>query len=153
MKIKDAIKFLEKKIKNPSEGLPEEIFLFISRITPLVNVELLIKDENGRTLLSWRDNKYDGLGWHLPGGIVRYKEFLKERVQKVAETELGTKIKFNPKPVAFNQIICEQNNTRGHFVSVMYQCFLPSKFIPKNIGLTEKDSGYLKWHDSCPKNL
>jgi len=152
MDIKEAIKFLDGKVKNPSLGLPEEVFLFISRLTPLVNVDLLIKDEKGRTLLSWRDDKYAGTGWHVPGGIVRFKEKLKTRICKVAEAEIGARIEFNPVPVAINQMICERN-TRGHFISILYKCFFFNKFIPKNKGLSKKDAGYLMWHNSCPKNL
>lgn len=33
MNIHETIKFLDKQIPNPSLGLPEEVFLFISRIT------------------------------------------------------------------------------------------------------------------------
>ena len=152
MKIEKVIKFLKGKIENPRIGLPEEIFLFISEITPLVNVELLIKDENQKTLLSWRDDKYCGSGWHIPGGVVRFKETLEKRVQKVAETEIGTKIEFEPVPIAMNQIICDYE-TRGHGISILYKCFLLNKYILKNTGLAEGDRGYLKWHDSCPKNL
>ena len=36
---------------------------------------------------------------------------------------------------------------------MLYECFLPSNFIPENKGLTEKDPEYLKWHNSCPDNL
>ena len=46
MNISEAIEFLDTEIANPSLGLPEELFIFISRITPMVNVDLLIKDEN-----------------------------------------------------------------------------------------------------------
>jgi len=152
MKIHEAIDFLDKQISNPSLGLPEEVFLFISRITPMVNVDLLIKDENGQTLLAWRDNQYSGEGWHVPGGIVRFKEKLEKRVLKVAETEIGTKIEFEPNPIAINEIILRQK-TRGHFISFLYKCFLSNKFIPKNGGLSNKDPGYLMWHDSCPVNL
>ena len=34
--------------EQPQMGLPEELFHFVSRSTPIVNVDLLIKDENGR---------------------------------------------------------------------------------------------------------
>jgi colanic acid biosynthesis protein WcaH len=152
MNISGAIAFLENKISNPSLGLPEELFLFISRITPMVNVDLLIKDENERVLLSWRDDQFAGTGWHIPGGIVRFKEKLKERVLKVAETEIGTSIKFDSVPVAINQTICE-HDTRGHFISILYKCFLSSEFIPENRGLSKKDNGYLKWFELCPDNL
>ena len=152
MNIHETIELLDKQISDPSSGLPEEVFFFISRLTPMVNVDLLIKDENGRTLLSWRDDSFAGAGWHVPGGIVRFKEKLEERVQKVAETEIGTVVEFVPVPVTINQVICD-HDTRGHFISILYKCFLPSKFIPTNTGLTNTDKGYLMWHDSCPENM
>ena len=152
MNVHGAIRFLDRQISNPSLGLPEEIFLFISRTTPLVNVDLLIKDENGRVLLSWRDDQYCGKGWHVPGGIVRFKEKLETRLQKIVETEIGAKVEFDPVPIAINQMIGERN-TRGHFISILYKCFLSGKFTPKNTGLSKNDKGYLMWHDFCPKNL
>lgn len=152
MNVHEAIKFLDKQISNPSLGLPEEIFLFVSRITPMVNVDLLIKNEKGRTLLSWRDDQYAGKGWHIPGGIIRFKEKIETRIQKVAKKEIGTSVKFDPLPIAINQIFVKRN-IRGHFISILYKCFLSEKFILKNKSLTNKDAGYLKWHDSCPGNL
>ena len=152
MNIHEAIEFLDKQISDPSKGLPEEVFLFISRITPMVNVDLLTKDENGRILLSWRDDQFADTGWHLPGGVVRFKEKFEQRVLKVAETEISTVVEYDPVPIATNQIILSQK-TRGHFISLLYKCFLSSKFIPRNTGLTNKDNGYLMWHDSCPENL
>lgn len=152
MTISETIEFLDKQITDPSAGLPEDVFLFISRLTPMVNVDLLIKDENCRTLLSWRDDNYAGTGWHLPGGIVRFKERFETRLMKVAEKEIGVVVEYDSLPLAVNQIMCK-HNTRGHFISVLYKCFLSGKYIPKNMGLTDKDSGYLKWHDFCPENL
>lgn len=152
MNMHETLSFLDKQITNPSLGLPEEVFLFVSRITPMVNVDLLIKDETGRVLLSWRSDQFAGTGWHIPGGIVRFKEKLEERILKVAETEIGAIIKFNPNPLAINQIHCKQN-TRGHFISILYECFLSSKYIPKNIGLSKIDNGFLMWHDFCPIEL
>ena len=153
MNIHEAIKFLDKQISNPSLGLPEEVFLFISQTTPIVNVDLLIKDENGQTLLSWRNDPFHGVGWHIPGGIIRFKEKLERRIQKVAEIEIGAPVEFDPDPIAINQLIAPKRNTRGHFISILYKCSLPSKYIPGNKGLSNKDNGYLMWHDSCPENL
>ncbi len=152
MNIVEAIKFLDKQIKDPSQGLPQEVFFFASSITPMVNVDLLIKNEKGRTLLSWRDDKHAGKGWYLPGGIIRLRETLETRLQKVAQSEIGAKVKFDPVPLGIYEIISDKK-IRGHLISILYKCFLPEKFIVKNKGLTEKDPGYLKWHDSCPKNL
>ncbi|MEQ8171299.1 MAG: NUDIX hydrolase [Candidatus Eremiobacterota bacterium] len=153
MNISDAISFLSREVPNPSEGLPDELFYYISRTTPLVNVDLLIKDEKGRTLLAWRDDIYAGKGWHIPGGIVRFKERLETRIEKVAESERGSSISFDSVPVALNQLIHTERDVRSHFISILYRCFLSSEFIPGNKGLTDRDRGYLMWHDSCPDNL
>ncbi|MCM8763860.1 MAG: NUDIX hydrolase [Candidatus Omnitrophica bacterium] len=152
MNICVAIELLEKVAGNPEDGLPEEIFLFITRMVPIVNIDLLIKDERNRTLLAWRDDRYSGKGWHVPGGIVRYKERLIERVEKVAETEIGISVKFEPVPLAINEIILPQR-TRGHFISFLYKGFIPGSFVPANAELKEDDAGYLKWHNCCPENL
>ncbi len=148
-----AINFLEKQVSDPQNGLPDDIFLYISRTVPMVNIDLLIKDEKGRALLAWRDDKYCGKGWHLPGGVVRFKETLETRVKKVAKTEIGVGIKFDPVPIAVNQVISRHKNTRGHFISILYKGYLKSVFIPQNKGLKEKDPGYLRWHSVCPDNL
>ncbi len=153
MNISDAISFLSREVPNPSEGLPDELFYYISRTTPLVNVDLLIKDEKGRTLLAWRDDIYAGKGWHIPGGIVRFKERLEKRIEKVAESEIGSTISFDSVPVVLNQLIHTERDVRSHFISILYRCFLSSDFIPVNKGLTDRDRGYLMWHDSCPDNL
>jgi len=153
MNVTDAIAILDKQALDPSEGLPEELFLFISRITPLVNVDLLVKDKNGRTLLAWRNDRYCGEGWHVPGGVVRLKETLESRVKKVAETEIGAEVNFEATPLAVNQCIYPERDIRSHFISILYRCFLSGAFIPENKGLSSKSAGYLKWHDACPDNL
>ncbi len=153
LKLETSVATLVEAVPNPSLGLPDSIFYYISRTTPLVNVDLLIKDENGRTLLAWRDDLYAGTGWHVPGGIVRFKERLETRVEKVAETEIGTSVRFDPAPIALNQVILEDRQIRGHFISILYRCFLPGTFRPKNRGLSPEDAGYLAWHERCPANL
>ncbi len=148
-----AIEVLNRAVPDPSTGLPDEIFFYVSRTTPLVNVDLLIKDEKGRTLLAWRDDKHSGKGWHIPGGIVRFKEKLESRVAEVAKTEIGTKIKFDPTPLTLNQLIHNDREIRGHFISILYNCYLASTFAPENLSLSSKDAGYLKWHQGCPDKL
>jgi ADP-ribose pyrophosphatase YjhB (NUDIX family) len=152
MNTKEAIVYLEQQIADPSKGLPEEIFLFITRLTPMVNVDLLIKDEKGRTLLAWRKDEFHPSAWHVPGGIIRFKEDMKQRIEKVIESEIGLPVQFDPTPLAIHQIICQQD-TRGHFISLLIKCFLSSDYPLNKDGLQENDNGYLRWHDSCPDNL
>jgi len=47
MNIADAIAVLNKEVPHPSESLSDEVFYYISKPTPLLNVYLLIKDEKG----------------------------------------------------------------------------------------------------------
>jgi len=152
MNINDAIAVLDNAVLDPTQGLPTEVFQFISRLTPLVNVDLLIKDQQNRTLLSWRDDEYAGKGWHIPGGIVRYKESFTDRINKTAEEEIGSPIKFNPTPIAFNEIE-SKNTTRGHFISFLFNCYLEANSTPLNPSLSSSDPGYLAWHTTCPPNL
>ena len=153
MDIFQATEFLKQAVPDPTAGLPDDVFYYISQTTPLINVDLLIKDEKKRTLLAWRDDKYSGQGWHIPGGIIRFKETLETRVQKVAETEVGTTVKFDPSPLTINQLIRHDREVRGHFISILYNCSLPRAFEPANFSRTPQDAGYLMWHEKCPDNL
>jgi len=139
---------------NPEEGLPEDLFLYASSIMPLVNVDLLIKDERDRVLLAWRDDKYCGSGWHIPGGIIRYREKMIDRVKRVSLDEIGYLVSFNSEPIAVCEIILPDIEARSHHVSILFSCIMHSSIkLTKNIGLKEEDAGYLKWFDKCPDNL
>ncbi len=153
-KLLDLIKKLEKKIKNPKLGLPEDFFLFLTRVTPMINVDLLIKNHKKETLLTWRQpgEKYPA-GWHVPGGIIRFNEKAINRVSKVAKLELGCSVKSSLRPIFIKEIFLRQRN-RSHFISLLYKCTLRTN---PNIKL-KYDSGQPKpgqwmWHKKCPKNL
>ena len=135
-----------------SDGLPLELFHFVSRSTPIVNVDLLIKDEIGRILLAWRDDEFAGSGWHVPGGIIRFKETMEDRIKKVAMIEIGVEVEYDPNPLAYNEVILD-HDTRGHFLSFLHLCHLRGDFEPDNKDLKPTDPGFLKWHDECPENI
>jgi colanic acid biosynthesis protein WcaH len=148
---KKAIQSLESLVGNPSEGLPEDLFLFVTSITPIINVDLLIRNEQNHTLLTWRDDGYYSPGWHIPGGIIRYKETIPERINAVAANELGAAIRFNEVPLAINEVIHPSRRIRGHFISLLYECTLISPLdqnrryqggIPR--------PGEWAWHTKCP---
>lgn len=138
---------------DPTNGLPEEIFLLISRLTPMVNVDLLVKDQQCRTLLSWRNDVHTGQGWHVPGGIVRFKETLEQRLTQVARLEIGAEVKWEPTPITIQQLIHTKREHRGHFISFLYLGSVYEGFLPVNKGLTSKEAGYLAWHERCPTDL
>lgn len=153
MTIRKVVSALDKYIPKPTEGLPKEVFYFISRVTPLVNVDILIKDDKGRTLLAWRDDKYCGTGWHVIGGIVRYKETLEDRLTKTALAEVGPNLKLDLKPLTITQIFVPKRRNRSHFISFLYGATVTDGFILDNKGRKPGEVGFLKWHKKCPKNL
>lgn len=138
---------------DPTQGLPEEVFLYVSRITPLVNVDLLIKDKVNGILLTWRDDDHYDAGWHVPGGIIRYKETFSDRIHAVALQELGTKVVHDPDPIAINQIIRPTETIRGHFISLLFVCRLISPPAATLSALEQPQKGQFQWHKTCPDNL
>ena len=154
MDITECIEFLEKSIKDPSKGLPEEVFLLLGRLTPYLNVDLLIKDNDQKILLTWRQpgEKYP-CGWHLPGGIIRYKESFETRIKKVALSELKARVRFDEKPLTIEQLILNQVN-RAHFISLLYSCELLDEPAP-NLRYIEGEPvpGQWAWHQKIPKDL
>ena len=153
MTSRPEIAALEAAIGDPSNGLPADVFEFVSRMTPLVNVDLLIQDDRGRTLLTWRDDEFYGPGWHVPGGIIRYKETSSERVKACALDELGADVDLDEAPIFIVESIAQQS-TRGHHISLLFRCRLRGEpdqerraddRLPRN--------GDWRWHEGCPADL
>lgn len=154
MNHKQAIKQLEALIENPEKGLSEDVFLFVSRLTPLINVDLLIKDEKMRTLLTWRKDAHFGEGWHVPGGIIRYRESIAHRIIAVAETELGAEVQFDPTPLKITEFIDYTRLNRAHGISLLFACTLLSPPRPKMEYRRGRPlSGQWRWWSSCPPNI
>lgn len=154
VKIEDMIRSLDSLIEDPSKGLPEHLFLFVSRITPMINVDLLIKNEMNQTLLTWREDGYWPPGWHIPGGIIRFQEKASDRIRAVAAYELGTGVRFKKNPLAINEIIIPSRRVRGHFISLLYECSLtgpPSRNVEPRGGAPVP--GEWAWHEKCPEDL
>lgn len=153
--VDEAVKILDDEIKDPCQGLPEDIFLFATRITPMVNVDLLIRNDANQVLLTWRGGNYYSPGWHIPGGIVRLRESMYERIEKVGEKELGAAVSYEMSPFVINEVIrSPERVNRTHFISFLFEVQLKSELsnklqyrdgVPKN--------GEWNWYASCPQNI
>jgi len=143
-----------KHIPNSKAGLPQEAFYFVSQLTPMINVDLLIKDKLGKTLLTWRDDKFYGPAWHIPGGIIRFKEKIEDRINKVAENELGCEVKFCTTPLDIREMMNKDRDIRGHFISMLYSCEIVGN--PDNLKRSLDNNprhGQWAWHEEAPQNL
>ena len=103
MNLTKSIHNLKKEMEHSGvhqeDGLGTELFYFASTLIPVVNVDIILTDQNGRILLSWRDDYYTGVGWHIPGRCIRFGETIEEAIQKCAEQEIGSQIKAEMTPI------------------------------------------------------
>lgn len=149
-----SMRWIERAADSCEDGLPEAVFLFVSRLTPLVNVDLLIQDSARGTLLTWRDDDFYGPGWHVPGGVIRHKETAANRVREVARQELGVTVEFEPQPLGVHEMILPEWRDRGHFISLLYQCQLTSELDPDRRFVPESPlPDQWAWHETCPIDL
>lgn len=152
--LKSAFDSIKCSIDDPKVGLGEEVFEFVSSLTPMVNVDLLVRDPKLGTLLTWRSDKFYGPGWHVPGGVLRFKEEPSTRIQRVAELELGAEVTFGDEPLRVCSLMTHKRDVRGHFISLLYDCKITT---PPDERLSAKnrspESGEWMWHTHTPPNL
>ncbi|MDH5471659.1 MAG: GDP-mannose mannosyl hydrolase [Gammaproteobacteria bacterium] len=78
-----------------SENFSEQKFLNIIDQTPLVSIDLIIENPEGKILLGMRNNKPAQNYWFVPGGRIRKNETLEQAMKRISKTELGFEIDIN----------------------------------------------------------
>ncbi|MGY8526171.1 GDP-mannose mannosyl hydrolase [Paracidovorax citrulli] len=73
-----------------SQALPLETFRTVVASTPLVSIDLLVRDADGRYLLGQRVNPPAQGSWFVPGGRIRKNETLEAAIARLQREELGT---------------------------------------------------------------
>lgn len=142
--------------KRPHE-LGTWLFLIISAFVPVVNVDLLIQRRNSQgtreTLLVWREDRWYR-GWHLAGGVIRFKESGEDRVKRVAWQELGAKVLVAKEPVLVSEKMAKRRRLRGHFVSLLYECDLTTQPLEALEFVSGAPlPGQWQWHEMPPRKL
>jgi colanic acid biosynthesis protein WcaH len=150
----ELVACLDAALPNAHGDLPHDLFLLVSRLTPLINVDLLIHDAVGRALLTWREDDFYGPGWHVPGGIIRFKETAAERIAAVASAELGAEVQAESEPCKLSELFAPHRDVRGHFLSLLYRC-MPITPLDEELkfGGGAPKSGEWHWFARCPDNL
>lgn len=72
--------------------LDRATFLEVVRNTPLVSVDLIVRDSRGRVLLGLRNNAPARHSWFTPGGRICKNERIVDAVGRVALEELGVRL-------------------------------------------------------------
>src|SRR4051812_8086317 len=72
--------------------LTDADFLHIVDVTPLVSIDLILRNERSEVLLGQRTNRPAQGLWFVPGGRIRKNERVKEALQRISRHELGVTI-------------------------------------------------------------
>jgi len=105
----------------------DEKFLDVIDSTPLVSIDLLLEDKDGRVLLGKRMNKPAKDYWFVPGGRVRKNERLSDAIIRISMTELGIEITIDQAQLmgAFDHIYADnfagKEGINTHYVAMGYQ--------------------------------
>ena len=144
---------------DPTKGLPKELFHFATTLIPCANIDLFITRGN-QLLLTWRDDEFYGQGWHIPGGCLRMRETLDNRIQETARNEIGTEVIYDPSSFITREVMVTEDRPwlknqleRSHNISMLFDCRLPDGFKVNNTDADEHVAGYIKWFDQVPSDL
>ncbi len=132
----NSLKNIISKIKNPERGIEQEVFDILCKIITHLACELIVINRRKEILLTFRQDKI-WQGWHFPGGLLRYREAFKSRLEQVAKLELQTKLKTAKFLFPINYV----KSQRGHDVSLVFLCELKG----------EPKTG--QWFKQMPKNI
>lgn len=146
--------------EQPEQGLPEDVFLMISALIPVPNVDLLLLNKKNELLLSWRNDAFYPRGWSLIGGCLRYGETQQERIHKTALREIGQDVEILSEALATTDCRREQiqgnlkyQRMRGHHIAILYECRLTKDFDISKQKKKPGEDGYLQWFPSIPENM
>ena len=155
----NAIQTLRKAKFNTDHGMPQELFLLISGLIPLPNVDLLVTNAKGKVLLTRRKDPWDQDSWHIPGGCMHYGESFEHCVRNTARRELGAEVTISPEPIAVRNVIRGVDDSkefpreRGHNVAILFACRTPEGWEIDNGTKTEADDGFAAWFDEIPNDF
>jgi colanic acid biosynthesis protein WcaH len=71
--------------------LEKELFSSIIENTPLISIDLIIKNSEGKVLLGKRINKPAKNSWFVPGGRIFKDEKIEDAFERITNDEIGKK--------------------------------------------------------------
>lgn len=110
--------------------LDQQEFVRIIDATPLVSIDLVVRNEHEQVLLGYRRNRPAQGYWFVPGGRIRKNECSQDALQRIAQAELGVALGGGRLLGAFDHLY--EDNFFGipdlgtHYVVLAYECRLGS---------------------------
>ncbi len=112
--------------------LSKEAFTQVIDATPLVSIDLIMRNAKGQILLGQRLNKPAQGYWFVPGGRIRKNERLSDAFSRLCATELGLVLSINQaKPLGnyehfYNDNAMDAEGVSTHYVVLAYEISLNS---------------------------
>jgi len=133
--------------------LDRDAFAAVVRDTPLVSIDLIVRDPAGRVLVGRRTNQPARGCWFVPGGRIRKDERIADAFTRIARDELG--IERTVDDAAFRGVFEHLYDTNfagiggfgTHYVVLAYDVGLPEP--PADLPV-DQHSDY-RW--ACPAEL
>jgi colanic acid biosynthesis protein WcaH len=69
--------------------LPPDVLIEVIHYTPLVSIDLVVRDQEERVLVGWRSNRPAQNCWFVPGGRICKDERIAEAFRRISKNELG----------------------------------------------------------------
>lgn len=69
--------------------LAKEVFQTVVANTPLISIDLIVRDSTGRVLLGYRRNRPAQFSWFVPGGRIAKGEPIAQAFARLTQLELG----------------------------------------------------------------
>ena len=111
--------------------ISDKQFLHIIDNTPLVSIDLIIEDIQGKVLLGKRTNRPAQGYWFVPGGRIRKNETIADAITRISSTELGIDLSINDVQLFGSYDHIYEDNYLGedgintHYVVLAYSLKLP----------------------------
>jgi len=132
--------------------LSDQTFLEVIEVTPLVAIDLIVRNGEGQVLLGKRNNKPAQGYWFVPGGRVRKNERLKSTFERLCRGELALDLSWAQASLlgAYDHLY-EDNflgapNAGTHYVTLGYEVVLTGDM---NVQLDDQHSAQRWWSIEC----
>lgn len=108
--------------------IEEHVFKQVIENTPLLSVDLIIRDE-GSVLLGKRVNKPASGYWFTLGGRVLKGEMIRDAIERIAEIEIGIRLDQTPRFIGVFEHLYEDaifEDVATHYLNLGYEVMLSS---------------------------
>ncbi len=115
--------------------LDHETFIEVVRNTPLVSIDLIVRNAAGEVLVGLRVNEPARGTWFVPGGCIRKDERIAQAMARISREELGVDLSaraefFGAYEHFYDANFAEDEGFGTHYVVLAYQATIPDGAAP-----------------------